>query len=140
MEWNITAFVWRGRNISFFALLYCSCLEINALCRYFVEGKWGWLSKREILNYKFNKKNLFFLKKGNIWVIKFIHSIQLLNFTEKFSPLPGFEPWTSTVPSRYATNWAILAWISREICYIGHFWKKITLKIMSCLIRGPNWT
>ena len=33
------------------------------------------------------------------------------NFTEKFSPLPGFEPGTLPVPSRYATNRAILAWI-----------------------------
>ena len=40
-----------------------------------------------------------------------IRTIQLLNFTEKFSPLSGFEPGTSPVPSRYATNWAILAWI-----------------------------
>ena len=40
-----------------------------------------------------------------------IRTIQLLIFTEKFSPLPGFEPGTSLVPSQYATNWAILAWI-----------------------------
>ena len=40
-----------------------------------------------------------------------IQTIQLFIFTEKFSPLPGFEPGTSPVPSRYATNWAILAWI-----------------------------
>ena len=40
-----------------------------------------------------------------------IQTIQLLIFTEKFSPLPGFEPGTSLVPRRYATNWAILAWI-----------------------------
>ena len=36
---------------------------------------------------------------------------QLLIFIEKFSPLPVFEPGTSPVPSRYATNWAILVWI-----------------------------
>ena len=36
---------------------------------------------------------------------------QLLIFSEKFSPLAGFEPGTSPVPNRYATNWAILAWI-----------------------------
>ena len=36
---------------------------------------------------------------------------QLLIFIEKFSPLPGFEPGISPVPSRYATNWAILALI-----------------------------
>ena len=36
---------------------------------------------------------------------------KLLIFIEKFSPLPGFDPGTSPVPSRYATNWAILAWI-----------------------------
>ena len=40
-----------------------------------------------------------------------IQTIQLLIFTGKFSPLPGFEPRTSMLPSRYATNWAILAWI-----------------------------
>ena len=32
-------------------------------------------------------------------------------FIEKFSPLPGSEPGTSPVLSRYATNWAILAWM-----------------------------
>ena len=36
---------------------------------------------------------------------------QLPIFIEKFSPLQGFEPGTSLVPSRYATNWAILAWM-----------------------------
>ena len=41
-----------------------------------------------------------------------IRTIQLPIFTEKFSPLTGFEPGTSPVPSRYATNWAILAWIN----------------------------
>ena len=34
---------------------------------------------------------------------------QLLIFIEKFSPLPGFEPQTSQVPSRCATNRAIRA-------------------------------
>ena len=34
-----------------------------------------------------------------------------LIFNEKFSPLPGFEPGTSSVPSQYATNWAILVGI-----------------------------
>ena len=42
---------------------------------------------------------------------------KLLIFIEKFSPLPGFGPGTYTVPSRYATNWAILAWISRWILF-----------------------
>ena len=32
-------------------------------------------------------------------------------FHWKVLPLPGFEPGTLLVPSRYATNWAILAWI-----------------------------
>ena len=40
-----------------------------------------------------------------------IRIIQLLIFTEKSSPLPGFEPGTSPVPSQYAINWAILAWM-----------------------------
>ena len=39
---------------------------------------------------------------------------QLLIFTEKFSPLPEFEPGTSPVPSRCPTNWAILVWISNQ--------------------------
>ena len=38
--------------------------------------------------------------------------VTLIILIEKFSPLPGFERRTSTVPSRYATNWAILAWIT----------------------------
>ena len=33
-----------------------------------------------------------------------IQTIQILIFTEKYSPLPGFEPGTSPVPSQYATN------------------------------------
>ena len=37
--------------------------------------------------------------------------IQLLIFIQKLLHLPGFEPGTSLVPIRYATNWAILAWI-----------------------------
>ena len=32
---------------------------------------------------------------------------QLIILIEKLSPLPGFEPRTSQVPSRCATNWAI---------------------------------
>ena len=35
---------------------------------------------------------------------------QLLIFIEKFSPMRGFEPQTSQVPSRCTTNWAIQAW------------------------------
>ena len=38
-----------------------------------------------------------------------IGTILLLIFIAKFSPLPGFEPGTSLVPSQYGTNWAILA-------------------------------
>ena len=34
-----------------------------------------------------------------------------LYFSGKFSPLPEFEHRTSSVPSQYATNCAILAWI-----------------------------
>ena len=33
------------------------------------------------------------------------------DFHWKFLPLPGFEPGNSPVPSQYATNWAILAWV-----------------------------
>ena len=40
-----------------------------------------------------------------------IQIIHLLIFTEKFSPLPVFEPGTSPVPRQYAANSAILAWI-----------------------------
>ena len=48
-----------------------------------------------------------------------IQTIQLLIFTEKFWPLPGFDPVTSPVPSRYATNWAILAWIKVGIIQVA---------------------
>ena len=34
---------------------------------------------------------------------------------EKLSPLPGFEPRTSRVPSRCTTNWAIQAWIGIHV-------------------------
>ena len=36
---------------------------------------------------------------------------QLLILIEKLLPLPGFQPRTSPIPRRYATKWAILAWI-----------------------------
>ena len=45
------------------------------------------------------------------------------SFNEKFSPFPGFEPRTSLVPSLYATNWAILAWMASLIilkCQLAH--------------------
>ena len=47
--------------------------------------------------------------------ITFIHVI----FTEKFSPLPGFEPGTSPVPSRYTTNWALPVWIGFLMYQLG---------------------
>ena len=34
-----------------------------------------------------------------------------------FLPLPGFEPGTSPVPSQFATNWAILAWMRVKSYY-----------------------
>ena len=43
---------------------------------------------------------------------------QLLIFIEKFSPLPGFEPRTSRLPSPCATNWAIQAWINSRVSLI----------------------
>ena len=52
---------------------------------------------------------------------------QLLIFTEKFSPLPGFEPRTSPVPSRYATNWAILAWTILK--YFVWLWGLVKTKL-----------
>ena len=58
------------------------------------------------------KRRIYWMK--NRGLSKLSHHgwiIQLLIFIEKFSPLPGFELGTSPVPSRYATNWAILAWI-----------------------------
>ena len=47
-----------------------------------------------------------------------IRTIQLLIFTEKFSPLPGFEPGTSPVPIElswlskinYMSGWDVLNW------------------------------
>ena len=39
----------------------------------------------------------------------------------------GFEPGTSPVPSRYATNRAILAWIIVQVVVIFYFSKKIQL-------------
>ena len=53
----------------------------------------------------------------------------LLIFTEKF--LPGFEPGTSAVPSRYATNWAILAWITYTNQLISQGWKHQFLFLFS---------
>ena len=49
----------------------------------------------------------------------------LLIFIEKFSPLPGLEPGTSQVPNRYATNWAILAWIPFNMSV----WKKTSGRV-----------
>ena len=58
---------------------------------------------------RLNRTDRFYTVTIQIWII------QLLFFIEKFSPLPGFEPGTSSVPSLYATNWAILAWIQQFI-------------------------
>ena len=74
-------------------------------------------------------KYIFFLSIGHhkesIFLTTFYHiqirTIQLLIFTEKFSPLLGFEPGTSPVPSRYATNWAILAWITSLVFFSSDF-------------------
>ena len=60
--------------------------------------------------------------------------IQLLIFIEKFLPLLGFKPRTSPlpVPSRYATNWAILAWIIFQL--------KLPLGLICQLLRiAINW-
>ena len=75
---------------------------------------------------------------------------QLLIFTEKFLPLPGFEPRTSPVPSRYATNWAILAWMdlvlrivhSKKNIFEPDIWKLIlqcTKEVILKFIIGPHW-
>ena len=73
------------------------------------------------------------------WVIAdaLTHSAMVLLyliFTEKFSPLPGFEPGTSPVPSRYATNWAILAWIC---CYSLDY--IVTRLFTQSVNFGYNW-
>ena len=49
-----------------------------------------------------------------------IRIIQLLIFTEKFSPLPGFEPGTLPVSSLYVTNWAILSWMTCQSLVLCH--------------------
>ena len=30
-KWNVTPLIWRGNNFSFFAALYCSCFEFDAM-------------------------------------------------------------------------------------------------------------
>ena len=50
--------------------------------------------------------------KNRLYIRIQIQINQLLTFTEKFSPLPGFKPRTFLVPSLYATKWAFLAWLS----------------------------
>ena len=49
-----------------------------------------------------HRTNRFYPVAIQIW------KFHLPIFLEKWSPLPGFEP------SRYATNWAILAWILKH--------------------------
>ena len=54
------------------------------------------------------------LSFSDLWVVPSLFLFNVVIFIEKFSPLPGFEPGTSPVPSRNATNWAILAWINKK--------------------------
>ena len=61
-------------------------------------------------------------------------------FNEKFSPLLWFESGTSPVPRRYATNWAILAWISFcmfIIAYHGAISKVLYVKYWEWAISPP---
>ena len=51
---------------------------------------------------RLNRTDRFYTVAIQIWII------QLLTSIENFSPLRGFEPRTSPVPSLYASNWAIL--------------------------------
>ena len=63
----------------------------------------------------------FSQKVRNMLVLLFQCVFESLIFIEKFSPLLEFEPWTSPLPSRYATNRAILAWLltnSKAVWYI----------------------
>ena len=61
----------------------------------------------------------------------------LLIFIKKFSSLPGFEPGTSSVPSRYASKWAILAWISQWFQFKISDWNCKRSSIQSYLF---SWT
>ena len=58
------------------------------------------------------------LSFSDLWVVPSLFLFNLVIFIEKFSPLPGFEPGTSPVPSRNATNWAILARINKKTWFL----------------------
>ena len=75
-----------------------------------------------------------------LYILIQIRINQLLIFTEKLLPLPGFETETSSVPNRYATNWAILAWITTKIVLQAHTgWINIgsSLKLSRLASNGP---
>ena len=63
-----------------------------------------------------------------------IQTNQLLIFTEKFLSLPGFEPGTSPEPNRYATNWAILAWIEK----VNIFFFFLLQKLLNCWLLSDK--
>ena len=78
------------------------------------------LMRNTILNYEASWPKHLSLMSISIYVVLKnlvtyiciqIWTNQLLIFIEKLLRLPGFEPQTSRVPSRFATSWAIQAWI-----------------------------
>ena len=71
-----------------------------------------------ILTRDFDKMG-YCTKQNKPLLFQFI--LMLIVSLKKFSPLPGFEPGTSLVQSRYATNWAILAWMHYHLSWLTVF-------------------
>ena len=64
----------------------------------------------------------------------------MIIFIEKLSPLPGFEPWTSRVPSRCTSNCAIQAWIKKIGKSSNYSYSTKSLKYLYLKSRLPNET
>ena len=97
--------------------------------------KQNFLSKEKISDHS---RFLMNVKNEDIFVFKFEQSSYLISL-KKLTPLPGFEPGTSQVPIRYATNWAILAWVLLLNFLIWRYLNilnllNITMMLSKCII------
>ena len=106
---------------------------------FFFPSKQRWIVKLfwHHLRTKLFFKTLALLRRASFWppslvyisVINtqtlqstFLHEQSSKLFSQKdFRPCRDFEPWTFPIPSPYATNWAILAWIQTFTCFKSAF-------------------
>ena len=109
---------WPPSMVYISVIIYTNCYEVIQLFRVtcFIAGQYNtdcYGTNTGVLSISTICQSAEYILE--LYILIQIRTIQLLIFTEKFSSLPGFEPGTSLVSSRYATNWAILAWIGLTI-------------------------